>query len=152
MHINDEGQVADRSYFPFLQLPGELRNKIYKLLLINTNKVKDSAYTRSYTASYTKLSICPTILRVSRQINIEATPYLYSLNRFQAHPSLLRRLPFLADPWRPVISSSYCSMITRIYIAVRLDCDQFWTPEDLAKAFSGIEHLGKIKSILGGVL
>lgn len=128
--------------FPFLQLPGEIRNKIYRLLLKNTSQVPSGAY-RSSGGPHTKLSIRASILRVSRQIYHEATPYLYTSNRFNAHPSFLELLPFLADSSRPVSSSRVSSMITRFYIAVRLDNDPFWTGQDLVRAFSGVKELGK---------
>lgn len=128
--------------FPFLELPGELRNKIYKLLLKNTGRVPSGAY-RSTGGPHTKLSICASILRVSRQICHEATPYLYTYNRFNAHPLFLKQLPFFADSFRPVSQSRVSSMITHFYIAVRLDNDPFWTGEDLVKAFSGVQELGK---------
>ena len=130
----------DKKPFPFLQLPGELRNKIYALLLTNNTVVKTGAY-RGPDSEDTPLSITVSVLRASRQTYAEAMPLLYSLNRFQAHPSLLTSLPFLADANRPVMSPIYLSLIRKYHIAVRLDCDPFWTSDDLDRAFSGIEEL-----------
>ena len=141
MHLQTQHAQAGYAAFPFLQLPGELRNKIYKILLRNTRRVPSGAYRHS--SSQTKLNICGSILRVSKQVYCEAIPYLYTLNRFNAHPQLLKGLPFLADPSRPVLSALYSSMITRFYIAVRLDNDPRWGADDLRKAFSSVQELGK---------
>ena len=127
-------------YFPFLELPGELRNQIYCILLKNTTAVRSSAH-RSSDYSQTPISISASILRVSKQIYAEAMPLLYTLNHFNAHPTLLNGLPYLADSSRPVISAACSSLIRRFHLAVRLDCDPYWTTDDLIKAFSGVDEL-----------
>ena len=133
---NDIGEI----YFPFLKLPGELRNQIYSILLKNTTAVCSGAY-RSHDRSTTPLSISASILRVSKQIYAETMPLLYTLNCFQAHPTLLSGLPFLADASRPVLSTAGSSLIRRFHIAVRLDCGPFWSSDNLKIAFSGIDEL-----------
>ena len=126
--------------FPFLELPGELRNEIYGILLTNTTAVPSSAYRKHYHRKV-PVNISAAILQVSRQIHSEARPLLYKLNRFHAHPTLLNGLPYLADSSRPVTSAANSALIRRYSLAVRLDCDPFWTGEDLARAFSGVDEL-----------
>ena len=129
-------------HFPFLKLPPELRNEIYCLLLTNTTPIKPCTHRRyGYDSQEPQISISASILRVSKQAYFESMPLLYSLNRFQAHPSLLNGLPFFADSYRPVISSYCSSFIRRYHMAVRLDNDPPWTSEDVARAFSGVEEL-----------
>ncbi|MCJ1326510.1 hypothetical protein MMC10_003174 [Thelotrema lepadinum] len=142
MALNNGGDLNDEKHFPFLKLPPELRNEIYGLLLTNTTPIKPCTHRRYASDSQkTQTSISASILRVCRQSHYEAMPLLYSLNRFQAHPSLLSGLPFLADPYRPVTSSACSSFIKKYYIAVRLDNDPTWTSEDVARAFSGMDEV-----------
>ena len=106
----------------FLQLPPELRDDIYAVLL--TGKPVHSS-----------------ILHVSRLVHTEALPHLYSKNIFTAHPRLLTSLPCLLFPSRPVTSPSLIAMIRRYCIRIRLDVDAPWTAEAVTKAFSGVEEL-----------
>jgi hypothetical protein len=122
--------------FPFLDLPGEVRNQIYILLL--TAKYRPGVK-ESYSGRQPGLSAA--ILRVSRLLYAECNAFLYSLNVFQAHPSLLSYRPFLTEISRPVVSPLNSALICRYYIEVRLDSDPFWTGYDLKKAFSGIREL-----------
>ncbi|KAL8848961.1 MAG: hypothetical protein Q9221_006056 [Calogaya cf. arnoldii] len=79
--------------FPFLELPPELRNKIYKLLLVSdTPPVRVHGFYWTFRENgiekYGKLktagpcNINPCILCTCRKINNEATHYLYGSNAF----------------------------------------------------------------------
>ena len=115
------------NHFPFLQLPAELRNQIYALLLTDPHRRIQGV-------------LAPQITRVCRQLHDEAIPFLYSME-FGAHPSLLTSFPHYASEARPILSSTYISLIRNWRIWVRLDCDTRYTKEDVTKAFSGMESV-----------
>jgi len=115
----------------FLHLPGEIRNQIYHLVLIHP----------SYPPAQSTHNLVPNILSTCRQITHEATPILYSLNTFTAHPSLLTSMPYLHSPTRPLYTPGLHTRIRRWRIQVRLDCDARFTEEDVTKAFTGCEEL-----------
>ena len=81
---------------PFLKkVPGELRNKIYRLLLVNDKPItkdhwpfelearKDGRVYRKRIAPPEKLKIHPAILATCRQILLEAKPILYHENTLE---------------------------------------------------------------------
>ncbi|KAF2445144.1 hypothetical protein P171DRAFT_485210 [Karstenula rhodostoma CBS 690.94] len=86
----------DESSFPFLKLPGEIRNMIYQHALtaannhIDIHRARDeetSALTKpvrmsSGSRKNTSKDIALHLLRVNKQIREEATPLLYSQNNF----------------------------------------------------------------------
>jgi len=115
----------------FLHLPGEIRNHIYHLVLIHP-----SCPPRRSTHN-----LVPNLLSTCRQITQEATPILYSLNTFTAHPSLLTSMPYLHSPTRPLYTPGLHTRIRRWRIQIRLDCDARFTEEDVTKAFTGCEEL-----------
>ncbi|KAL8925491.1 MAG: hypothetical protein Q9172_002208 [Xanthocarpia lactea] len=71
--------------FPFLSLPPEIRHCVYSELLISRPKDTPNAPVLLWhdrKGRGNSLSIYPQILRVSRQVNAEATPLLYECNMF----------------------------------------------------------------------
>ncbi|KAF2277093.1 uncharacterized protein EI97DRAFT_441848 [Westerdykella ornata] len=82
----------ESSPFPFMRLPGELRNMIYRQCLVLGRPI-DLWPLLPYNApaGTTKLSLIErdlkhinvSLLRVSRRVNQEATPVLYGCNRFR---------------------------------------------------------------------
>ncbi|MCJ1407501.1 hypothetical protein MMC19_001572 [Ptychographa xylographoides] len=68
---------AAKDIFPFLQLPGELRNEIYRMLL-------HARYTLVSLQPLQRFGMHPAILRVSRQLYEEAKGILYHENKFVA--------------------------------------------------------------------
>ncbi|KAL8857628.1 MAG: hypothetical protein Q9178_005793 [Gyalolechia marmorata] len=71
--------------FPFLSLPPEIRHCIYNELLISRPNDSPDAPVLLWhdrKGRDNSLSIYPQILRVSRQVNAEATPLLYDCNVF----------------------------------------------------------------------
>ncbi|KAF3770741.1 hypothetical protein M406DRAFT_223448, partial [Cryphonectria parasitica EP155] len=128
----------------FLDLPLEIRQQIYTYLLIYPPPDPHSLLRHPQNTSS---SLHPAILSVSRQIHIEALPYLYAHNAFDCHPSLLTIFPRLYDPGRrtyPRVSEGTCPgvrLIRRWYLTARLDCGPFWDAETIAGAFSRAEEL-----------
>lgn len=118
----------------FLNLPGEIRNQIYELLLVVP------AIPDSHALGQTP-RVHPSILAVCRQTYHEAIKILYGSNTFIAHNSLLSSLPQLRRWLGPVKSPSLISLITRFYIFIRLECDPRFTALEAHAAFSGAELL-----------
>jgi hypothetical protein len=118
----------------FLNLPGEIRNQIYGLLLI----VPPPHVPRSLRQPP---PLHPEILSVCHQIYRETCQILYGKNTFIAHYSLLSELPQLRPSLGPVRSNTLIAMIKRYHIYVRLDCDARFTAIAAQKAFSGVESL-----------
>ncbi|KAF2189499.1 hypothetical protein K469DRAFT_747577 [Zopfia rhizophila CBS 207.26] len=98
----------NKTPFPFLKLPGEIRNSIYEYalvdpkyaiaidgpgerLLLKRGDKHANGYSTTDAKNYTKgrplkwalnYRLCPQFLRVCRQIHIEAAPMLYAGNHF----------------------------------------------------------------------
>lgn len=123
--------------FRFLDLPPEVRNEIYILLL--TARYKPGQ--RESYAWRGQPGLTSAIVRVSRRLHAESSALLYSLNVFQAHSALLASMPFFSEISRPIVSPRHSALIRRFYLEVRLDCDPFWSADDLQRAFSGIAEL-----------
>ncbi|KAK4953467.1 hypothetical protein LTR66_013652 [Elasticomyces elasticus] len=129
---------------PFLSLPSELRNQIYTLVLHSPHIPQlRRLSSRSYCSDYVlpPLSLSPSLLSVCRQTHKEATPMLYGLNAFGAHPSLLTSLPFLVTAAKPVRCPAVASLIRKWYLHVRLDTDPRFTREAVEAAFCGVAEL-----------
>ncbi|MCJ1380042.1 hypothetical protein MMC17_003145 [Xylographa soralifera] len=120
--------------FPFLSLPGELRNAIYALLLTPTLS------TPSHPSHHPQHHLTPSLLRVSHLLHTESAPFLYA-HSFRAHSSLLTSFPHFADPARPLTSRFYISLIRKWRISVRLDTDPNWSKRQVTDAFTGVEEL-----------
>lgn len=119
----------------FLDLPGEIRNEIYCLLLLlpdTTNK--DVLFSNS-------LFVYPRILSVCKLIHEESKQILYGQNLFHAHAEYLTGLPRLRINYDTVKSTSMISLIRRYRIRVRLDCDPNFSAEQAEKSFTGIDEL-----------
>ncbi|KAH8767739.1 hypothetical protein F5882DRAFT_413272 [Hyaloscypha sp. PMI_1271] len=117
----------------FLDLPGEIRNQIYRRLLIlpplSTSRLLSNP------------PIYPQILSVCRKVHEEARQILYSCNTFLAHPNLLSGLPRLRLCYDTISSSTLIPLIQRYHIRVRLDCDPNFPLAKATNAFSGVEEL-----------
>ncbi|KFX89843.1 hypothetical protein O988_08471 [Pseudogymnoascus sp. VKM F-3808] len=118
----------------FLALPGEIRNRIYTLLLVVPPPSTTTALSETP-------SIHPQILGVNRQIHHEALPFLYAQNTFIAHPIRLYHFPQLRRWIDPVMSPHMIAHIQRYHIFVRLECDAGFSAEAARDAFSGVEEL-----------
>ncbi|KAL8665341.1 MAG: hypothetical protein Q9168_007725 [Polycauliona sp. 1 TL-2023] len=81
-------EIPDDRIFPILELPLELRRQIYTYLLVPSTSLSVPLNDTQITwhdrddrhRPQTHLFISPQILRVNRQINVEATPILYAQN------------------------------------------------------------------------
>lgn len=118
----------------FLTVPLEIRLQIYSYLL----EVPEFS---PYTLPSKKAPVAGALLRTNRQINWEATPYLYSHNTFVAHPSLLASFPRLRPNVKPVSDSYAISLIHRFHLTVHLDCDLPYDAKALTESFTGAEEL-----------
>ncbi|KXS93678.1 hypothetical protein AC579_3596 [Pseudocercospora musae] len=124
-------------------LPAELRNQIYEELLVQRGRIWSGQTARENQ----KKRICANILRTCKKVHAEATPLLYALNTFLAHPNLLAALPrFLLDrltrtPLPPVIYPRVATLIKRFFIHVRLDTDPRFSKAQATESFSGVEEL-----------
>ncbi|KAE9373675.1 hypothetical protein N431DRAFT_374286 [Stipitochalara longipes BDJ] len=121
------------STLTFLDLPGEIRNSIYRQVLI----VPPLSVPRLLGDP----PIYPQILSICRKVYEEARQILYSCNTFLAHPNLLSGLPRLRLYYDTISSPTLISLIQRYHIKVRLDCDPNFTLTKATNAFSGIEEL-----------
>ncbi|CAD6443819.1 602d6cc0-8749-4fa7-bea4-1f3f3be19054 [Sclerotinia trifoliorum] len=118
----------------FLDLPGEIRNQIYHILLV----IRPISIPRPL---FTDPPICPQILSVCRKVHDEAEQILYGCNVFIAHANLLTGLPRLRWHYDPISSPRVISIIKKYYIVVRLECDPNFSARKAMDAFSGMEEL-----------
>lgn len=111
----------DDTDVPFLRLPGELRNDVYRYLLstkrtkhvvassvgvssplfqsareVTNSSMQDSAFAMAYPKYSYAFSL--SILRVNRQINREAASIFYGENAFVAITSTTRAMPMIFLP------------------------------------------------------
>lgn len=136
-----------------LALPAELRNSIYRFILLQPSDIPHALFFLDNTSPDTSSNarwphICTKILRTCKQINAEATPILYGENIFLAHSALLATLPSLllaTQPHRvvssPVLQPRVTTMIRRFHIQVRLDVDPRFDAAKLEASFTGAEEL-----------
>ncbi|KAK8157394.1 hypothetical protein IWX90DRAFT_322556 [Phyllosticta citrichinensis] len=144
--IQEERQQQQKTTFPFLRLPGELRNQIYELLLTSPTlpalqRKARHCHTATASSKLPRADIHPAILSTCRLIHAEASPILYARTTFAAHPSLLSKLPHLVRPSRPILANSVIAQIRHWRLAVRLDTDLLYGAADAAAAFSGADSL-----------
>lgn len=117
----------------FLDLPGEIRNQIYKdLLLIQPVSAPRVLGDRP---------IYPQILAVCRKVHEEASQILYGSNTFLAHPNLLTDLPRLRLYYDTIGEKHLINQISRYHIRVRLDCVPRYSTVKVKEAFTGAEEL-----------
>ncbi|KAL7797525.1 hypothetical protein V8C37DRAFT_369769 [Trichoderma ceciliae] len=126
----------------FMSLPLELRFQIYSLLLCIPPRPKSSSHRRLSSKSEAPVYVYPAILLANRQINWEATPFLYSSNMFVAHPTLLATFPRFRS-WYPPMreANALVPLIHRLHIQVRLDLDLQYDRKAVAESFSGLDEL-----------
>ena len=74
----------------FFKLPAEIRLQIYEKLLVSPDPIQ--FYHPSFPPDLSGYQGCPALLRASKRVHREASPVLYSYNRFEfncIHPSEL---------------------------------------------------------------
>ncbi|OTA22233.1 hypothetical protein BTJ68_15224 [Hortaea werneckii EXF-2000] len=150
--------ALDQSASALLSLPPELRNEIWRYLLVPATSPASSLHAVDRKAQHHCSSlgrgsserprICANVLRICKQANTEATPILYGENIFNAHPSLLATLPsFLLStlPVRvtlpPVTHPRVVRLIRKFSLHVRLDTDPRFTSSQAEESFNGVEEL-----------
>ncbi|KAL7931122.1 hypothetical protein V8C35DRAFT_310409 [Trichoderma chlorosporum] len=126
----------------FMSLPLELRFQIYALLLSIPPHPKASSHHHLTSSASAPCHVHPAILLASRQINWEATPFLYSSNMFVAHPTMLAAFPRLRN-WYPPLreAKSLVPLIRRFHVQVRLDLPLPYDRDAVAASFSGLDEL-----------
>lgn len=117
----------------FLDLPGEIRNKIYHHLLILPRI--------STPRPLGDPPLHPQIISTCHLIHSEALHFLYGLNTYLAHPNLLNGLPRLRLYYDTIRVAPLIALIRRFHIRIRLDCDPNFKKEKAAAAFTGMEEL-----------
>ncbi len=127
--------------FLFLNLPPEIRNQIFRHLLTHKTPILTYSSNNLGPPSPTLLYLCPDILLACRSIYEEGSSILYGENMFQAHPTFLTDSTFALDPCRPIGYPHLVAQIRRFHIRVRLDCDPYYKPEAVKKAFAGVDDL-----------
>lgn len=141
-HRSIQSIISDPFTSPLLALPAELRNVIWTMLLVTSPKQPRQLLPGTFQSH-----LCPNLLRVCRQINMEATPILYGENIFAAHLSLLTSLPSLLTCSRvrplfpPIVYPRVHAMIRKWFLQIRLDTDPRFTRAQAAEAFTGVEEL-----------
>lgn len=127
--------------FLFLDLPPEIRNQIFRLLLTHTTPILTTSAHDLRPPRLVRLQLHLNLLLVSRTLHNEASSILYGENTFQAHPTFLIDSTFALDPGRPINNPHLVAQIRRFHVRVRLDCDPYYKPDAVKKAFAGVEHL-----------
>lgn len=127
--------------FLFLELPGEIRNQILRLLLTHKTPIVTRNAFELSPPKPTPMDLSPNILLASKRTHAEGLAILYGENIFQAHPSYLASILFALDPARTVNSSACLGLIRRFHVRVRLDCDTFYKKEDVRRVFDGADVL-----------
>lgn len=125
----------DKSKTGFMDLPGEIRNKIYKLLL-----VIPPVHAPRKLGSDERVYPLPLLL-LCKQIHTEGIDILYGQNTFIAHPTLLCSMPRLRHYYGTITSAYYTSLITRYWLRVRLDCDPQFTAHKAISAFNSCKEV-----------
>ncbi|KAM0255237.1 hypothetical protein ACHAQJ_006001 [Trichoderma viride] len=140
----------------FMSLPLELRFQIYNLLLSIPPRPRSKSPSHDLLCcnSEAPVYVHPAILLANRQINYEATPFLYSSNMFIAHPSLLASFPRLRN-WYPPMreANALVPLIHRFHVQVPLDLELPYDRQAAAKSFSGVDELSidLVQSVFLGV-
>lgn len=122
--------------FPFLDLPGEIRNQIYHHLLVLPHISKRTRL--GFTPP-----LYPLILQTCRKVNEEGQQILYGCNVFLAHPIHLTTNPRLRLYYDRVSFEPFTRLIKRFHFIIRLDgvhASRF-SPKHAKAAFSGLEEL-----------
>lgn len=127
--------------FLLLELPGEIRNQILRLLLTHTTPIVTRNAHQLGPPKPTSMNLSPNILLASKRTRAEGLTILYGENLFQAHPSYLASMLFALDPSRTVNSPICLSLIRRFHVRVRLDCDTFYNKGDVKRVFDGADVL-----------
>ena len=126
--------------FLFLNLPGEVRNQILRLLLIHRTTIVVHHFALLHPPSPTALDLYPNILLTNRAVYNEGRTILYGENVFQAHPMILLDTVFALCVHRPVLQNCVAH-IRRFHIRVRLDSDPYYTPWQVREAFTDADEL-----------
>ncbi|KAL9471537.1 hypothetical protein ACSS6W_009478 [Trichoderma asperelloides] len=128
----------------FMSLPLELRFQIYSLLLTIPPRphAESTSHDMAACNSEAPVYVYPAILLANRQINWEATPFLYSENMFVAHPTLLASFPRLRS-WYPPMreANALVPLIHRFHVQVPLDVELPYDRAAVAKSFTGVDEL-----------
>lgn len=125
--------IIDLRPFVFTELPGEIRNQIYQLLL--------TVPRLSTPRPLGDPPLYPSMLRLSKQIHDESRQILYGCNTFLAHPNLLTGMPRLRLYYSTIPHASLIAFISKYHIRVRLDCDPNFSTLQARDAFTGVEEL-----------
>ncbi|KAK3109416.1 hypothetical protein LTR53_017360, partial [Teratosphaeriaceae sp. CCFEE 6253] len=140
--------MADQSSSPLLSLPAELRNAIWRYVLVHDLSRKYIPFDPFAANGHDPEPVSPAILATCQQVYREGAPILYGENTFMAHTSILAALPaFLLskNPTRivrpPVKRPRVLALIRRYYIHVRLDVDPRFTALHAQRSFTGIAEL-----------
>lgn len=85
------------TFFPFLRMPLELRNMVYRLLVVSPHRIHLDCFLPTQGRCLHRLVICTPLLRVCRQISTEALNVLYGENEFVCDgdcvpPSILKHI------------------------------------------------------------
>ncbi|TGO08552.1 hypothetical protein BTUL_0203g00130 [Botrytis tulipae] len=96
-------ELNQRSKLHFFDLALEIRLKIYNELLIASDsqpiEIKSSETSPSHLILSRRYRLCPAILRINKQTHLEASPILYSSNKF-----VLCRLQYFYVPGYRIIT------------------------------------------------
>ncbi|KAK5006688.1 hypothetical protein LTR39_005595, partial [Cryomyces antarcticus] len=91
--------------FPFLKLPGELRNQIYRFALVHHRVI-------SVISKWEELAQ-PPLTRVCRQIRNESLPVFYGGNRFRLYRDRCPEYVFIC--WLRMIGNNNCALLRQLF-------------------------------------
>ncbi|KAL8829982.1 MAG: hypothetical protein Q9170_005939 [Blastenia crenularia] len=125
----------------FLDLPAEIRNFIFGLVLIHKTPIVALGSHTLKPPRPVSLDLSPNVCLVSHAVYDESSSILYGENTFQAHPTFLTCSVFAIDPRKRIDSSRCISKIHKWHVRARLDCDPYHSPEVISWMFTGALEL-----------
>lgn len=126
--------------FRFLDLPGEIRNIIYRHVL-TYKKSSASYYAPDRPRLPYTLDLGPNILLACKRTFEEGSSILYGENFFHVHPSFLTKSIMPAMTRTEIDHPHIISKVRRFHTEVCLNSGPYHSPRQLKEAFSGMDDL-----------
>lgn len=145
----DEGGDDTITPFRFLDLPLEIRWKIYGYLLIHPKPIL--IYPDWYTVHVTSPQD-HTILRASKQILLESTQFLYEKNIFRAVVNSKTAMGTKSNPMDGFIKKEFLPYLKNVIVECHFDrCPSRWNYDMVAATASCLKILAMSEALLDSV-